>query len=166
MNEQFILQLLEKFSAGTLAELDIQEGSLHILLRKESAVWAAAQKTDQTGSEAPASAPRRPQNAPLPAPPAEAKADAGHEGQTALEAGTEYITSPMVATFYVSPGPDAPAFVNPGSRVKAGDTLCILEAMKMMNHMEADFACEIRSIRAANGELVEYGQALFEIRRI
>jgi acetyl-CoA carboxylase biotin carboxyl carrier protein len=71
-----------------------------------------------------------------------------------------------VATFYAAPGPDAPAFVRPGSVVKAGDTLWILEAMKMMNHLEAEFDCEILSVKAANGDLVEYGQTLFEVKRL
>jgi acetyl-CoA carboxylase biotin carboxyl carrier protein len=56
--------------------------------------------------------------------------------------------------------------VRAGSRVKAGETLCILEAMKMMNHLEAEFDCEILSAEAAGGELVEYGQALFKVKRL
>jgi acetyl-CoA carboxylase biotin carboxyl carrier protein len=71
-----------------------------------------------------------------------------------------------VATFYGAPGPDAPPFVKPGSKVKAGDSLCILEAMKMMNHLEAEFDCEIVSVLASGGDLVEYGQALFEVKRL
>jgi acetyl-CoA carboxylase biotin carboxyl carrier protein len=71
-----------------------------------------------------------------------------------------------VATFYAAPGPDAPAFVKAGSKVKAGDTLCILEAMKMMNHLEAEFDCEVLAVKAASGDLVEYGQALFEVKRL
>jgi acetyl-CoA carboxylase biotin carboxyl carrier protein len=76
------------------------------------------------------------------------------------------ITSPIVAAFYASPGPDSPAFVTTGSRVKAGDSLCILEAMKMMNHLEAEFDCEILAVKAANGDMVEYGQPLFEVKRL
>jgi acetyl-CoA carboxylase biotin carboxyl carrier protein len=78
----------------------------------------------------------------------------------------ELITSPIVATFYDSPGPEAPPFVKPGGRVKAGETLCILEAMKMMNHLEAEFDCEILQVQAENGVLVEYGQPLFEVKRL
>jgi acetyl-CoA carboxylase biotin carboxyl carrier protein len=70
-----------------------------------------------------------------------------------------------VAAFYNSPGPDSPPFVTEGSKVKAGDTLCILEAMKMMNRLPAEFDCEIIAVKASSGELVEYGQALFEVRR-
>jgi len=80
--------------------------------------------------------------------------------------GAEIIKSPIVATFYSSPGPDAPPFVKPGSKVKTGQTLCILEAMKMMNNLEAEFDCEIIDIHAGGGELVEYGQKLFTVKRI
>jgi acetyl-CoA carboxylase biotin carboxyl carrier protein len=78
----------------------------------------------------------------------------------------EKISSPIVATFFASPGPDSPPFVTSGSRVKAGETLCILEAMKMMNHLEAEFDCEILEVHASSGELVEYGQALFTVQRL
>jgi acetyl-CoA carboxylase biotin carboxyl carrier protein len=78
----------------------------------------------------------------------------------------EVITSPIVGTFYPAPGPDAPAFVRPGSKIKTGDTLCILEAMKMMNQLEAEFDCEIIAVRAASGDLVEFGQPLFEVKRL
>jgi acetyl-CoA carboxylase biotin carboxyl carrier protein len=78
----------------------------------------------------------------------------------------EAITSPIVATFYRSPGPDSPPFADPGTIIKAGQTLCILEAMKMMNHLEAEFDCEILAVKAENGDLVEYGQTLFEVKRL
>jgi acetyl-CoA carboxylase biotin carboxyl carrier protein len=71
----------------------------------------------------------------------------------------------MVAAFYNAPAPDAPPFVSAGSRVKAGDTLCILEAMKMMNHLEAEYDCEVVSVEAGNGDLVEYGQTLFRVKK-
>ena len=89
-----------------------------------------------------------------------------HLGLPVSSSGNETITSPIVATFYGAPRPDAPSFVKAGSRVKAGDSLCILEAMKMMNHLEAEFDCEIVSVLASNGDLVEYGQALFEVKRL
>ena len=78
----------------------------------------------------------------------------------------EVIVSPIVATFYASAGPEKKPFVEEGSRVKAGDTLCILEAMKMMNHLEAEFDCEIIRTDVKTGDLVEYGQALFRVRRL
>jgi acetyl-CoA carboxylase biotin carboxyl carrier protein len=69
----------------------------------------------------------------------------------------------MVGTLYTSSSPGAPPFVQVGDRVKEGDTLCIIEAMKMMNQIEADVGGSIKSIRAQNGDPVEYGQTLFVI---
>jgi acetyl-CoA carboxylase biotin carboxyl carrier protein len=73
------------------------------------------------------------------------------------------IKSPMVGTFYRSPAPEAPAYVETGSRVTKGQTLCILEAMKLMNELESDIAGTVREICVSNGEPVEYGQVLFRI---
>jgi acetyl-CoA carboxylase biotin carboxyl carrier protein len=73
------------------------------------------------------------------------------------------IKSPMVGTFYRSPAPEAPAYVEVGSRVVRGQTLCILEAMKLMNELQSDVAGTVREICVENGEPVEYGQVLFRI---
>lgn len=78
----------------------------------------------------------------------------------------EYITSPIVATFYAAPAPDMPAFVKAGDKVKSGQTLCILEAMKLMNEIPAEFDCEIDAILVSNEQRVEYGQPLFRIRHL
>lgn len=74
------------------------------------------------------------------------------------------IKSPFVGTFYASPAPDKPAYVKVGDRVGAGQTLCILEAMKIMNEIESDIAGEIAEICVENESLVEYGQTLFKVR--
>lgn len=73
------------------------------------------------------------------------------------------IKSPMVGTFYRSPAPEAPAYVEVGSKVTRGQTLCILEAMKLMNELESDLAGTIREVCVDNGEPVEYGQVLFRV---
>ena len=75
------------------------------------------------------------------------------------------VTSPFVGTFYASPAPDKPSFVKVGDRVSQGQTLCILEAMKVMNEIESDASGEIVEICVDNESLVEYGQALFKIRK-
>ncbi len=176
MDDRTILTLIDKFSSGQLVELELDEGPLHLVLRKESAVvhrpvavapvspgpvplapvpgFGAPGAGGPNGPSTPPIAPEAPIHLGLPA-----------HIDTAAE-GAELITSPIVATFYRSPGPDAPAFVEKGSRVKAGQTICILEAMKMMNHLEAEFDCEILSVKAENGSLVEYGQPLFEVKRL
>ena len=73
------------------------------------------------------------------------------------------MKAPMVGTFYRSSGPDAAAFVEVGQTVKEGDTLCIIEAMKLMNEIEADVSGVIKSIQVENGQAVEYGQPMFVI---
>jgi acetyl-CoA carboxylase biotin carboxyl carrier protein len=75
------------------------------------------------------------------------------------------ITSPMVGTFYRSPAPDAPPYVEVGDRIVEGQTLCILEAMKLMNELESDVAGVVREIAVQNAEPVEYGEILFRIER-
>jgi acetyl-CoA carboxylase biotin carboxyl carrier protein len=157
MNEKMILTIIDKFSAASIAELDLNDGSVRLVLRKDGAFANPAVKSAARDA-APAESPGA-ENAVhlgLPSvPPASAETA---EGET--------ITSPIVATFYASPSPDAPAFVNPGGKVKSGDTLCILEAMKMMNRLEAEFDCEIVKIHAGSGDLVEYGQTLFTVKRL
>jgi acetyl-CoA carboxylase biotin carboxyl carrier protein len=162
MNEKFILTVIEKFSAACIAELDLDDGTSHLVLRKDAA-FAKAVPVQTTP----------PAQAIPPAPPAAASHEPVHLGLATpvralpvSAAGNETIISPIVGTFYGAPGPDSPPFVKSGSKVKAGDSLCILEAMKMMNHLEAEFDCEIVSVLAANGDLVEYGQALFEVKRL
>lgn len=73
------------------------------------------------------------------------------------------VTSPMVGTFYRSPSPEAPAFVDLGSLVKSGQALCIIEAMKLMNEVESEFSGKVISILVENGQPVEYGEPLFHI---
>ncbi len=77
-----------------------------------------------------------------------------------------FITSPIVGTFYSASAPDAPAYVKVGDQVKSGQTVCILEAMKLMNEIQADFTCEITAILVSNEQKVEYGQPLFKVKKI
>ena len=156
MNEQFILRVIDQFNAAAIAELDLNDGTGHLILRKDAAFAVTAPaRTAPSGAAGAVQVPSPPEGA-----------SPVHLGLPVSASGNETITSPIVATFYGAPGPDAPPFVKAGSRVKAGDSLCILEAMKMMNHLEAEFDCEIVSVLASNGDLVEYGQALFEVKRL
>jgi acetyl-CoA carboxylase biotin carboxyl carrier protein len=84
--------------------------------------------------------------------------------ETGLEAGAHIVKSPIVGTFYDAPSPDADPFVKVGDRVSKGQVLCIVEAMKLMNEIESDFAGEILKIYVGTGQPVEYGQPLFAIR--
>lgn len=90
--------------------------------------------------------------------------------QTAVQEEEEeeklFITSPIVGTFYSAPAPDVPAFVKVGDRVKNGQTVCILEAMKLMNEIQSEFDCEIEAVLVSNEQKVEYGQPLFRVKRV
>ena len=77
-----------------------------------------------------------------------------------------FITSPIVGTFYSAPAPDAPAFVKVGDQVKNGQTVCILEAMKLMNEIQSDYDCEIEAVLVSNEQKVEYGQPLFRVKKL
>jgi len=81
-----------------------------------------------------------------------------------VETEEQYILSPIVGTFYSADAPDAKPFVSVGHQVKAGETVCILEAMKLLNAIESDFDCEIEAVLVSNGQKVEYGQPLFRIK--
>ena len=87
----------------------------------------------------------------------------GEAGGDEGPAGT-VVKSPIVGTFYRAPDPNSPSFVNVGDRVKVGQVLCIIEAMKLMNEIEAEFAGEILKIHVENGQPVQYGDALFTVR--
>jgi acetyl-CoA carboxylase biotin carboxyl carrier protein len=88
------------------------------------------------------------------------------EAEVAVEEEKVFITSPIVGTFYSAPAPDAPAFVKVGDHVKNGQTVCILEAMKLMNEIQAEYDCEIEAVLVSNEQKVEYGQPLFRVKKV
>lgn len=102
--------------------------------------------------------------APMPAAPAAPAA----EVQAAEEEEDDklFIVSPIVGTFYSAPAPDAPAYVKVGDQVKNGQTVCILEAMKLMNEIQSEFDCEIEAVLVSNEQKVEYGQPLFRVKKL
>jgi len=160
MDEKTLLALVEKFGNSDISELHFSEGSLNLVLKKGTEALAAGNtETTATGNQGTTTGQVHLNLV--------GKSEAGDNTGNAGTAKTngEVITSPIVGTFYKASSPDAPAFAEVGTRIKKGQTLCILEAMKMMNHLEAEFDCEILAVKAANGDLVEYGQVLFEVRR-
>jgi acetyl-CoA carboxylase biotin carboxyl carrier protein len=178
MNDNLLVTILDKFSAGDIAELDFNDGKTHLVLRKKgvpSVPTLHSQAPVPVVEEKPAitSPPKRARTLPkqekipdgIALNQAEVDAVMNHSSPGTAPK-TESINSPIVATFYAAPKPDAPPFVTPGAKVKAGATLCILEAMKMMNQLEAEFDCEIIAVKVATGDLVEYGQSLFEVKRL
>lgn len=110
------------------------------------------------GAPPPATAP-----APSRTPASRAEDEAGSGEEPPPDDGAVAVESPMVGTFYRAPAPDAPPYVEVGDRVTKGQTLCILEAMKLMNELEAEVSGTVKEVCIGNGEPVEYGQILFRI---
>ncbi|HJS89177.1 MAG TPA: acetyl-CoA carboxylase biotin carboxyl carrier protein [Steroidobacteraceae bacterium] len=158
MDIRKIKKLIELLEESGIAEIEIKEGEEAVRIsRVHGAVmhslppqaWAEPART-----------------APMPlAPPSEAGGQGAGAGETPVKPkpNEHVITAPMVGTFYASSSPGAKAFVEIGDEVKVGQVLCIIEAMKMMNQIEADRAGRITSIMARNGDPVEFGQPLFVV---
>jgi len=147
-----VKKLIEMLEASNLGELEIKEGEESIRISRGSSAQAVI--AGSPPPQAPAHPAAHIPNSPIPAntAPEAAAAPAGHN-----------VPSPMVGTFYRAPSPDAQSFVEIGTSVKVGDTLCIIEAMKMLNEIEADHAGIIKAILKENGQPVEYGETLFVI---
>jgi acetyl-CoA carboxylase biotin carboxyl carrier protein len=94
-----------------------------------------------------------------------AEASSAARAAEAVDPNVAYVTSPFVGTFYRAASPDADNFVESGASVKKGQTLCIIEAMKLMNEIDAEYACTILEILVENGKSVEFGQKLFKVRK-
>ena len=154
MDLRKLKKLIDLVQESGIAELEITEGEEKVKIVKGNGAGAAAAPAPvQFVPQAAAPAPELPRQAPAAAPPAEPVAAA--EGQL--------VKAPMVGTFYRSPSPDAKAFVEVGQAVKKGDTVCIIEAMKLMNEIETDLGGVVKAILVENGQPVEYGQPLFVI---
>jgi len=155
-----LFELVDKFEDSSLTELRIKTEDSSVVLKRGGEPQLPAPAAPQQQAAQPASG-----QAPASAHPSHAggpEVDGGGAGAEDIE----YITSPIVATFYRSPAPDAPPFVDVGSRAGVGDALCVLEAMKVMNELEAEFDLEIVRILVQNGEMVEYGTPIFEVKRL
>ena len=154
MDIRKIKKLIELLEESDVEELEIQEGddSVRISRRREPA--AGGHYISHYAAPAP-------QAAPAPAPAAEA-APAAESSAPAAPSG-HAVKSPMVGTFYRAPSPTASSFVEVGQKVNVGDVICIVEAMKMMNQIEADKSGTIDAILVEDGEPVEFDQPLFSI---
>lgn len=150
MDLRKIKTLIELVENSGIAELEISEGEERVRISRSSSVqpvYTSAPQPQIIAHAAPAAAPAAPAAAP-----AEPAAPEGH-----------IVKSPMVGTFYRSASPGAKAFVDVGQTVSSGDTLCIIEAMKLLNEIEADASGTIKAVLVENGQAVEYGQPLFII---
>jgi len=153
MDIRKVKKLIELLEASDVAEIEIKEGEEAVRISRASTIAAPAVATPvAVAAPAPAAAPA------AAAPAAEEKVSAG----TPAVKGKP-INSPMVGTFYRAPSPSSPPFVEVGTHVKAGDVVCIVEAMKMMNQIEADHAGVVEAILVEDGEPVEFDQPLISI---
>ena len=152
MDLRKLKKLIDLVQESGIAELEITEGEERVRIARGGAVSVTPLSAAAPVPAAPASG--APAASPAPAP-AAAEPAPGEEGHT--------VKSPMVGTFYRAPSPDAKPFVSAGDTVKEGQTICVIEAMKLMNEIECDVAGVVKAILVENGQPVEYGQALFII---
>ena len=165
MNQKELKELIEFLIEKDIAEFELERGDVKVRIKRGSEPVASASAPDArfyTVHAAPSAAPEAgtapvPGTAPQPA--------VAPEQAPAPEEGLHIVRSPIVGTFYESPSPGSPPFVKPGDLVEAGQILCIVEAMKLMNEIESDVAGEIVKKLVANNAPIEYGQELFAIRQ-
>jgi acetyl-CoA carboxylase biotin carboxyl carrier protein len=153
-------RVLEFMASHHLEEFEYAHGGFHIRLKRALAVRAAApvyepieepaESQSSNSSKSPSVAASAQAIVPASTPPAKEE--------------LHIIKSPIVGTFYASPSPDAPPFVKVGDSIQSGQVVCIVEAMKLMNEIEADMGGEVVGVLAENGQPVEYGQSLFALR--
>jgi acetyl-CoA carboxylase biotin carboxyl carrier protein len=149
-----VADLIKIIDASACDELVLETAELKLSIRRHAAGEPNA---------AAATAPRLPSAAPQAGSAKPALSAAPRVETPPPSAGTSEVRAPMVGTFYRSPSPDAPPFVDIGSKVEIGQPLCIIEVMKLFTTLYAEFAGTIREINAANGELVEYDRVLFAV---
>jgi acetyl-CoA carboxylase biotin carboxyl carrier protein len=148
----YVSELAKLFKRFRLDELEIETGEQRILMRRGDLT---------TTAQLPMMAPAPTANA---APPMPAANQA--PAMAVVADDSDYITSPFVGTFYTSPRPDTPLFVKVGDTVSAGTTVCIVEAMKLFNEIEAEFGCIVEEVLVGNQQPVEFGTKLFRVRRL
>ncbi|HHX2534037.1 TPA: acetyl-CoA carboxylase biotin carboxyl carrier protein [Neisseria subflava] len=150
MDLRKLKKLIDLVEESGIAEIEVTEGEEKVRITRTTAATAPIYAAPAPAAAAPVAAPVAPAAA------APATAPAARDLSNAQK-------SPMVGTFYRAPGPNAAAFVEVGQQVKAGDTLCIIEAMKLMNEIEAEKSGVVKEILVENGTPVEYGEPLFII---
>ena len=154
MDIRKVKKLIELLEESGIGEIEIKEGEESVRISRGVSGAVAPAAPAPVAAPAPGAAT---------AAAAEAAADKGPDAPPAGGPSGHVVRSPMVGTFYRSPSPSSPPFVEVGKTVKAGDVLCIVEAMKMMNQIEADTSGTIEAVLVENGEPVEFDQPLFSI---
>jgi len=147
-----IKELIRLFGKSKLDKIQIKQKDFEIEMKKGSETTAATATVQTAAPVTVQAAAPAVESTPVP--------------ETKKKIDGEVITSPMVGTLYSSPSPDSPPFVKIGDTVRRGDVLCILEAMKIMNELEAEYDCKILDILVENGEAVEYDKPLFVVEKV
>ena len=164
MNQKEIKELIEFLIEKDVTEFELERGDVKVRIKRGAAEAVTGPQDRIIAVHAASPAPAQPigvpagHAAPVPVAPA---ASASPEKP---EEGLHMVLSPIVGTYYESPSPGSPPFVKVGDTIEAGQVLCIVEAMKLMNEIEADVAGEVVKMLVKNGQPIEYGQELFAVR--
>jgi acetyl-CoA carboxylase biotin carboxyl carrier protein len=161
MNQKELKELIDFLIEKDISEFELERGDVKVRIKRggETTTPVIAHALPMAAMPMAAPPPQANQSAAAPVP---ASASAGL--RAAAEEELHTVKSPIVGTFYEAPGPGALPFVKPGDQVAAGQVLCIIEAMKLMNEIESDASGEVVKVLVSNGQPVEYGQPLFAIR--
>jgi acetyl-CoA carboxylase biotin carboxyl carrier protein len=163
MNQKELKELIDFLIEKDISEFELERGDVKVRIKRGGETAAPVIAHAMPMATMPIMAPSAPAShistAAVPPP-----ASASTPPAAAAEEELHTVKSPIVGTFYEAPGPGALPFVKPGDQVAAGQVLCIIEAMKLMNEIEADASGEIVKVLVSNGQPVEYGQPLFAIR--
>ena len=157
-----IRELIKMFEAAEISEIEIEDDSVRVLLKKAKPAPVVAPQTHIAAPVTHTSAPAEPQTHSSMLPPKTTEEEGSEE--SAEDEGLLTIDAPMVGVFYAAPGPGEPPYVKAGDVVEAGDTVCIVEAMKLMNEVTAKSPVTIEKVLVENAEPVEFGQPLFAVR--
>jgi len=156
MNMKDVKDLIDLISGTDVVEVEVERGGARIRVRRDGGLHTVA----------PALAPAPPPEAPAHAAAAAPAAPGSAQPESQPPANLVLVRAPLVGRFYRAPGPDTAVFVEVGDRVVKGQVLCIIEAMKLMNQIEAEDAGVVRSVLVEDGRPVEFGQPLFEIEKV
>lgn len=165
MDLKVIENLLDLIAESEVNEVSIEEGDFKIKVKKKPDIKEGPAPQVPVQYQVPAQQPQ-PQPAAQPQPqqsPQQASSSEESKGDGSGDVSGEVVKSPIVGTFYRAPSPDDPSFVNVGDQVEKGETLCIVEAMKIMNEIESEYSGEVKKILVEDAEPVEYDQPLFII---
>jgi acetyl-CoA carboxylase biotin carboxyl carrier protein len=168
MNQKEIKELIELLVEKDITEFELERGDMKVHVKRGSAPAPVVHVAPAVAAVQPVSVAAPPVSS---APPqattgkAPASAPPAPEGEAASDADLHIVKSPIVGTYYEAPSPGTPPFVKVGDAVKEGQVLCIIEAMKLMNEIEAEVSGVIAKMFVANGSPVEYGMPLFGIRQ-